>query len=120
MTVYAALEASADLTVKFHMNPASNYKVSWSKGDSEVQDSGISNSEKGVHVQTTYSIQNVTKSQLGNYTVQVINQAIKSEPNKATFIVILELGGENNEVMYVYGTVIYQHLQIISLGITSD
>ena len=100
------------------MNPVSNYTVSWSKGDSEGQDSDISNSEKGEHVQTTYSILNVTKSQLGNYTVRVINQAIKSEPNEATFTVVLELGGKNNKVIYVYGTATFQHLHIISLGIS--
>ena len=104
MTVYTALEFSVDLSVKFHINPVSNYKVTWFLGDSEVQDTYISNIEKGEHVQTTYSISNVTKPQLGNYTVRVINQAIIGEPNEATFIVVLQLRGERNKVIKVYDT----------------
>ena len=110
MTVNAVLEASADLIVKFRINPVSNYKVSWFIGDSEVQDTDISNTETGEHVQTTYSISNVTKPQLGNYTVRVINQAIIGEPNEATFIVVLQLRGERNKVAKVFaGTVLEQY-----------
>ena len=103
--VYAALESSVDLSVKFHMNPVSNYKISWFMGESEVQDTYISNTENGGHVQTTYSIFNMTKPQLGNYTVRVINQAIMGEPNDATFIVVLQLRGERNKVIKVYDTI---------------
>ena len=118
LTVYAALHSSADLTVKFHINPVNNYKVSWSRGDTEVQDSVINNAVKGKHVETTYSILDVTESQLGNYTVQVTNQAIKREPDKAMLTVVLELRGENIKTIYV-ATATYQYLQIISLGISS-
>ena len=116
LTVYAALHSSAALTVKFHINPVSDYKIYWSIGDTEVQHSVISNTENGRHVETTYSILDVTESQLGNYTVQVINQAIKREPNNATFTVVLELRGQNIKVIYVYATATYQYLHIISLG----
>ena len=104
LTVYAALDSSADLTVKFHINPVSDYKISWSIGDTVVQDSVVKNTVKEKHVETTYSILGVNESQLGNYTVQVINQAIRKEPNEATFTVVLELRGENIKAIYVYAT----------------
>ena len=94
--MYAALEASADLAVKFRINPFSNYTVSWSMGNLEVQNTDISNTEKEDYVQTTYSISNVTKPQLGSYSVLIVNQAIIGQPNEATFTVVLELKGENN------------------------
>ena len=94
--MYAALEASADLTMNFRINPFSNYTVSWSMGNLEVQNTDISNTEKEDYVQTTYSISNVTKQQLGSYSVLIVNQAIIGHPNEATFTVVLELKGENN------------------------
>ena len=97
MTVYAALGSIANLTVRFRINPVNNYNISWSMGDSVVQYGDISSTEKGEYIQTTYSISQVTKPHLGNYTVQVINQAIVGEPNKATFTLLLELRGENNK-----------------------
>ena len=69
-----------------------------------VQDSAIRNTVKGKHAETTYFILGVTISQLGSYTVKVINQAIKKEPNEATFTVVLELRGENIKAIYVYAT----------------
>ena len=96
MTVYAALEASADLTVNFRINPFSNYTVSWSMGNLEVNNTDISNTEKEEYVQTTYSISNVTKPQLGSYSVLIVNRAIIGHPNEATFTVVLALKGENN------------------------
>ena len=119
MTVYAALEASADLTVKFRMNPVSNYTVSWFMADSAVQDTDITNAVKGEHIQTTYSILNVTKSELGNYTVQVINHVIMGEPNEAKFFVTLELRGENNKAMYGYATAAYTGRSHLAENMTS-
>ena len=98
-TVYAALESAANLTVKFRMNPVNDRKVTWSMCDSELQDTKVSDTVEGEHVQTTYSISDVTKQQLGNYTVQVINKAITSEHNEEKFIVVLELRGENNKAI---------------------
>ena len=94
--MYATLHDSIDMTVKFHINPVTNYKVSWFMGDLEVLDTNISNTEKGKHVQTTYSILDVTKQQLGSYTIKVMNQAITGELSEATFTVALALKGENN------------------------
>ena len=99
MTVFADLEDTAILTVKFHMNPVNDYKVTWSMGDSEIQHTDVSNTVTGNHVQSTYSISDVTKQHLGNYTVQVINQAIRSKHNEAKFIVELKLKGERSRIM---------------------
>ena len=99
MTAYAALEAPTNLTVKFRINPTSNYNVSWSMGDIEVKVNDITNIVEGEHVRTIYSILNVTKSQLGNYTVQVINKVIPGESNEAKFNVVLALRGKNNKHM---------------------
>ena len=107
MTVYADLEDTAILSVKFHMNPVNDYKVTWSMGDSKIQDHDVSNTVTGKHVQSTYSISDVTKQQLGNYTVQVINQAIRSKHDEAKFIVVLKLKGERNRTMKF---VILQHI----------
>ena len=97
MTVYTSLESAANLTVKFHMNPASNYTIDWSMGSSNsLQDTNIRNTVKDNQVKTTYFVSNVTKSQLGNYTVRVINSAIESEHNEAIFHVILKLKGEKS------------------------
>ena len=96
MTVYAALEAPTNLTVKFRINPINNYTVSWSMGETKVKDDDIINTRKGEHVQTTYSILYVTKPQLGKYTVQVINKVIPSEFNQDKFIVVLALSGKDN------------------------
>ena len=95
MTVYAALGSNANLTVRFHLNPFNNYNISWSVGDSVIQYGDISSTEKGHYIQTTYSISEVTKQHLENYTVQVINHAIMGEPNAAIFTVVLKLRGEN-------------------------
>ena len=94
MTVFADLESTAILNVKFRMNPVSNYTVFWSMGDSVLQDTNIRNAVKDELVQTICSISNVTKEQLGSYTVLVINQAITSEHNEATFNVTLASRGE--------------------------
>ena len=99
MTVYAALESSANLTVEFRMNPVNNYKVTWSMGNSELQDTYVRDTVKEEFVQTTYSISDINKQQLGNYNVRVINRAIKGEPNEARFTVVLELRGESNKTM---------------------
>ena len=96
MTVYTTLNDSTDMTVKFHINPVSNQKVSWFMGTLEVPNTNISSNEKGEYVQTTYSILDVTEEHLGSYTIRVINQAIIGEPNEAAFTVFLALKGENN------------------------
>ena len=96
MTVHAALGTAANLTVKFCINPISNYNISWSMGDIQFKDDDITNAEEGEHVQTTYSILNVTKSLYGNYTVQVINEVIPSESNEALFFMVLALTGKDN------------------------
>ena len=96
MTVYTTLNDSTDMTVKFRINPVSNHKVSWFMGTLEVPNTNISSTEKGEHVQTTYSILDVTEEHLGSYTIRVINQAIIGEPNEAAFTVFLALKGENN------------------------
>ena len=92
-TIYAILESTANLAVKFRMNPVSNCTVHWSMGDSVLQDTNIRNTVKGEHVQTTYSISNVTQEYLGKYTVRVINWAITGGNNEATFNIILALTG---------------------------
>ena len=101
MIVYAAPEDSVNLIVEFRINPVSNYKVAWFMGGTQMQDTDVSNTAKGEHAQTTYSISNVTKLQLGSYTVRVINRAIKDQPNEATFIVVLKLKGENNKAIHI-------------------
>ena len=64
MTVYAALESPINLTVTFHINPVSNYTVHWFNGSSTLDDTKIINTVKEEHVQTTYSISEMTKEQL--------------------------------------------------------
>ena len=102
MTVYTSLESAANLTMKFHMNPVSNYTVDWSMDSSNTfQDINVRNTVKDNQVKTTYFVSNVTKNQLGNYTVRVINSAIASEHNEAIFSVILKLKGKkSNNVQY--------------------
>ena len=94
MTVYTSLESAVNLTVKFCMNPVSHYDIYWSKGGFVLQDTNVRNTEEGEHIQTTYCISNVTKIHLGNYTVQVINWAIESEPKEVKFNVTLKLRGK--------------------------
>ena len=94
MTVYTVLESAVNLTVKFCMNPVSNYDIYWTKGGLVLQDTNVRNTEKEKHIQTTYFISNVTDNQLGNYRVQVINWAIKNEPNEVIFNVTLKLRGK--------------------------
>ena len=96
MTVYVALGSIANLTVKFHINSIKNCNIYWSMGNTDIQDADITSIEKGEYIQTTYSISEVTKLHLGNYNVQVINQAIMGEQNEALFTVVLKLRGENN------------------------
>ena len=100
MTVYTALYSAANLSVKFHMNPVSNYTVHWSMGSSiSLNDSNVNNTVRGNNVKTTYFISNVTKKHLGNYTVGVINSAITSEHNESIFEVTLKLLGKKSNVM---------------------
>ena len=94
LTVYTALESAAILTVKFHMNPVTNYTVYWYKGGSSLDDTNIRDKVKGKHIQTSYFVTYVKNKHLGNYTVQVINWAIASEHNEVTFNVILKLRGK--------------------------
>ena len=94
LTVYAALESAANLTVKFHINPTSNYTVYWSMGDLLVQDSNIRDTIEEHHVQTTYFIYNVTHEHLGTYNVRVINWAIIGEQNISRFNMTLKLPGK--------------------------
>ena len=104
MTVYTALNSAANLTMKFHINPVSNYKVHWYMGSSVLQDTNVKDTVKDNHVQTTYFISDVTNKQLGNYTVHVTNTAIESEPNKVIFNVLLKKIG--NKIM---GYIIFPH-----------
>ena len=100
MTVYTALYSAANLSVKFHMNPVSNYTVHWSMDSSNsLKNSNVNNAVKGNNVKTTFFISNVTKKHLGNYTVRVINSAIASKHNEAIFGVTLKLLGEKSYVM---------------------
>ena len=94
MTVYTILESAANLTVKFHLNPVSDYAVYWSKDGLELQDTNIKNTAKEEHIESTYLIPNVTDNQLGNYRVQVINWAIENEPHEVIFNVTLKLRGK--------------------------
>ena len=94
MVVYTVLESAANVTVKFHMNPVSNFTVHWSMGSSVLHDSNIKHTVTGNHVQTTYFISYVTNTQLGNYIVRVINFAIKNKPNEAIFKVKLKQRGK--------------------------
>ena len=96
MTVYSVLASDANMTVKFRINPVSNYAVYWSISGLVLPNINVGNNVQGEHVQTTYFISNVTKEQLGNYTLRVINWAITSEPNEVTFNVILKLPGKKS------------------------
>ena len=100
MTVYTTLKSTANLSVNFHMNPANNYKVLWSFGNTVLQTNDVSNTEKGEHIQVTNSISNVTNQKLGKYTVRVINRAITSEHNEATFIITLKLIGKKSSTFF--------------------
>ena len=97
MTVYTSLGAAVNLTVKFCMNPDTNYDAYWSKGGLLLQDTNVKNTEKRGHIQTTYFISNVTNKQLGSYRVQVINWAIG--PDEVIFNVTLKLRGKESKVM---------------------
>ena len=108
-TVYTCLECAVNLTVKFHINPVNSYRSCWSMGSSnDLQDSNVNNTVKGNHVKTTYFIPNVTKKQLGNYTVRVINSAITSEHNEAIFNVLLKLKGKKSKAMSCFTLYIWQ------------
>ena len=98
-TVYTALETAANLTVKFHMNPVSNYTIHWYMESSDsLQNTNVRNTVKDHQVKTTYFISNVTKKELGNYTVRVINSAITSGNKEVTFYVMLKLRGKKCKV----------------------
>ena len=102
MTVYATLESPINLTVKFHINPVSNHTVYWFYGNSTILDTKAKIIVNEEQVQTTYSISEVTKDQLGNYTVQAINQAIMDKNNQVIFNLVLELRGETYDSIYFY------------------
>ena len=98
MTVYTALESAAYLTVKFNMNPVSNYTVHWSMGSSDsLQNINVMDAVIGNQVKSTYFVSNVTKKELGNYTVRVINSAIASEYREVAFYVMLKLEGKKSK-----------------------
>ena len=97
MTVYTALGSDAVLTVKFQMNPVSNFTVYWSLGGEGIKNSNVKDTVNEEHVETTYFIRKVTNQHLGNYTVHVTNWAIASEHNEVTFNVILKLRGKVKE-----------------------
>ena len=100
MTAYTSLGSAANLTVKFHMNPANNYTVQWTMGSSNsLQDTNIRDKVKDNRIKTTYFISNVTKKQLGNYTVRVINPAITNKQNEAIFSVVLKLKGTKSNAL---------------------
>ena len=102
MTVYTALESPINLTVKFHINPVSNYTVSWSNGNLTISDTKINTIANVEQIQTTYSISEVTKDHLGNYAVKATNKAIIGENNQVTFNLALELRGEKYDSIYSY------------------
>ena len=102
ITVYAALESPINLTVKFHINPVSNYTVYWFNGNSTILDTKVKTIVNEEQVQTTYSISEVTKDHLGNNTLQAINQAILDENNQVIFNLVLKLRGETYDSIYFY------------------
>ena len=102
MTAYAELESPVVLAVEFHMNPVNNYTVYWSMGGLQLEHGDVRNNVKGKQVETTYFIANVTKGQVGNYSVRVINLAIASGHNEVTFIVILKLRGKKSNAKSSY------------------
>ena len=93
MTVYTDLESTANLTVKFHMNPDNNCTVYWFTGDTALKQTNIRNTTKVEQIQDTYFILNVTSKKIGNYSVQVINWSM-SEHNTVTFHMVLKLRGK--------------------------
>ena len=100
MTAFAVLESPIALTVKFLMNPISNYTVDWFLGDLFIPGTKIKSTVfSESFVLTTYYISNVTTEHLGIYNVKVINWAIRGEHNAVTFHVILALAGEATKVM---------------------
>ena len=99
--MYSVLASDGNMTVKFRMNPVSNFAVYWSIGGLVLANINVGNNTEGEHAQTTYFISNVTKEQLGNYTVRVINWAITSEPNEVTFNVILKLPGKKSKAIFL-------------------
>ena len=102
MTVYSVLESNASLTVKFRINPVSNYSVYWSMDGPVLQDTHVVDIVKEEYVQTTCYILNVTQDQLGNYNVRVINWAISGEQNIVTFNVKLKLPGKKINTLFLY------------------
>ena len=98
MIVYTSLKTATNLSVKFHMNPVSNYTVLWSFGSSDLlQNTNVRDTVEGHQVKTNYFISNVTKKELGSYIVRVINKAITSE-KEVTFYVMLKLRGEKTKL----------------------
>ena len=96
--MYTTLKSAVHLTVNFNINPVSEYKVRWYMGSSLLPDANVRDIVTEEHVQTTYFISNITSKQLGNYTCEVINKAITSEPNEVAFNVRLKLRGKKTEV----------------------
>ena len=98
MIIYTALESAAYLTVKFHMNPVSNYIVHWCMENSKIQNTIVRDTVKDNQVTTTYFIPHVTKKELGNYTVRIINSAITNQCREVVFYVMLKLRGKKNRL----------------------
>ena len=94
-TVYTGLGSAANMTLKFRINPVTNYTVHWSMGDSGLE---VRNAVKGEHVQSTYFVSHVTNKTLGNYTIQVTNWPMR-EHNIVTFYMVLKLRGKVNELV---------------------
>ena len=93
MTVYTSLGSTANLSVKFRINPAINCSIIWSMGDSVIHGTDVTHTVKEDHVQATHIITVVRNKNLGNYTVRVINMAMH-EHNEVTFAIRLKLRGK--------------------------
>ena len=109
LTAYTDLESTANLTVKFRVNPVINSTVYWIIGDSVLQDINIQNTLKDEQIQATYFISHVTDEKLGKYTVQVINWAM-GKHNKVTFPVVLKLRGKRNEDPLISPCSLFMHM----------
>ena len=68
-------------------------------GRSVLQDTNVKDTVKDNHVQTTYFISDVTNKHLGNYTVHVVNTAIKNEPKEVIFNVLLKKIGNKSKAI---------------------
>ena len=102
LIVHAALGSDAILTVKFQMNPVSNYTIHWSMDELMLPNTNVKNTYNGEHVQTSYIISGVTKEHLGNYTVQIINWAIATEDNEVSFNLELKMGGTTMQYYAIF------------------